>query len=282
MTLKSGVLWNALVAGSLLSVATATTASAQETCTPRHEGMQTIEKGYLTPAVTILTPVSFIDENGKLAGVDGDILTEIAKMECLEIKNLTVDPAAAVQSVVSKRADTTVGGWYRTAERGKVVSLSAPIWLSQMGVWSKDGIDSIDGLAGKNVGAVQGDLWIADVKAVFGEKLSLYPNSVAMQQDLMAGRLDAALQGVIIGVAAKAAGTLEGIEVKAVKPDPRVRASEFPGQINFPVSKDNPSLLAAFDDDINELHKNGKITEILLKYGMEASAGDTGEPRVLE
>lgn len=268
--------------GVLLSVGLASTAFAQDNCTPRHENVQTIEKGYITPAVTIVVPASFLDDSGKLSGIDADILGEIARMECLEIKPLMVDPAAAIQSVVSRRADTPMGGWFRTAERAKIVNLSMPLYVSQMGIWSKDGIDTVDGLMGKRIGAVQGDLWVADAKNVLGDSLTLYPHAVALQQDLVAGRIDAALQSTLAGIAAQQAGALDGIQVKALKADPRIAATQDPGQTNFPVSKDNPSLLAAFNDDITELHNNGTITKILEKYGMEASAGDTGEPRELK
>lgn len=271
-----------LVAGAFLSVGWVAAASAQEACTPRHAGVQTLEEGYIISAATILSPISFVDDNGQISGIDGEILTEIAKMECLKVKPVTVDSSAAVQSVISKRTDTTIGGWFRTEARAKVVNLSEPIWLAQMGVWSKDGIDTITALEGKRVGAVQGSLWNNDIKAVFGENLKLYPTGVAMQQDLMAGRLDAAFESIEAGNAAKRAGTLEGIEVKPIKPDDRVDASKNPGQINFPVSKDNPSLLAAFGANIKTLHENGKIAEILVKYGMDASAADTGAPRLLK
>lgn len=271
-----------LIAGAFLSVGWAAAASAQETCTPRHEGVKTLEEGYITSAVTILSPISFVDGKGEISGIDGEILTEIARMECLKVKPVTVDSSAAVQSVISKRTDTTIGGWFRTEARAKVVNLSEPIWLAQMGVWSREGIDTIAALEDKRVGAVQGSLWNNDVKAVFGEKLKLYPNGVAMQQDLMAGRIDAAFESIEAGNAAKRAGTLEGIQVKPIKPDDRVDASKNPGQINFPVSKDNPSLLAAFDANIKVLHENGRIAEILVKYGMDASAADTGAPRLLK
>lgn len=281
MTVQSGLRWSALIAGSILSASVSSTAFAQDTCTPRHEGVETVEAGYITAAMTILQPVSFFDGDGKLSGIDGDILTEIAKMECLEIKTLTVDPAAAIQSVVSRRADTPTGGWFRTSARAEVVNLSAPTWLVQMGIWSKDGFDTISEIEGKKIGVVQGDLWVTDAQAVFGNDLTLYPHSVAMQQDLMAGRIDAALQSTLVGVAAQSAGTLTGVEVKPVQPDERIAASQNPGQINFPVSKENPSLLEAFNDNIRELHENGTIRDILVKYGMDASAAETGDPREL-
>lgn len=279
--MKYGIHWSSMAAASLLSLGIATAAMAQDACVPRHPGVETVEAGYITAAMTILQPVSFFNDQGVLSGIDGDILAAIAKLECLEVKPLTVDPAAAIQSVVSRRADTPTGGWFRTKARAEIVNLSEPTWLVEMAIWSKDGADTIAGIEGRKIGAVQGDLWVAEAQTVFGDNLTLYPHSVAMQQDLMAGRIDAALQSTLVGIAAIDEGTLTGVEVKPVQPDPRIAATQAAGQINFPVAKENPSLLEAFNDDIKELHANGTIRDILVKYGMGASAADTGEPREL-
>ncbi|WP_415183934.1 substrate-binding periplasmic protein [Phaeovulum sp.] len=282
MKTASRIHWSSLAFGALLSFGVAGTATAQDSCTPKHEGLQTLEQGFIIPAVTILVPFSFMDANGKASGIDGDILAEIAKMECLEIKPQTVDTAAAIQSVISKRADTTVGAWYRTEKRAEVVNLSAPLYVDQMSVWSKAGIDTMTGLEGKTVGTVQGNLWVTDVAAILGDSLMLYPNSVGMQQDLMSGRIDAGLEGMGAAIAAMSAGGMEGMQIKPIQPDDRVGASQAAGQITFPLAKGNDALLAAFDDDIKELHESGKIAEILEKYGMSPSAADTGEARLLK
>lgn len=282
MTGWFGTLWKSFATGALLSVAVGTTALAQEACTPRHEGLQTLEEGFITAAVLILPPVAFVDASGAVTGIDGDILHEIAKMECLEVKALTVDQAAAIQAVISKRADLTMGGWFRTAARAEVVNLSEPLYLQQMSVWSSEGIDTIADLEGKKVGTVQGTLWAKDAKTIFGDDLTLYANSVGMQQDLMSGRIDAAFNSLAAGLGAKFAGGLEGIKVEVAKADPRIKASEIPSQSSFPVSKENASLLQALDDDIKELRANGTIAKILEKYGMPVSAADTGEARLIK
>lgn len=274
--------WGTLVAGTLLAFGIAGAAAAQDSCTPRHEGLQTLEEGFITPAITILMPFSFMDDKGSASGIDVEILAEIAKMECLELKPQTVDTAAAIQSVITKRADTTVGSWYRTEQRAKVVNLSAPLYIDQMTVLSTDGVDTIADLEGKKVGTVQGNLWVADVMAIFGDSLKLYPNSVGMQQDLKSGRIDAGLEGGGAAIAALRSGGMEGLEIKPIQPDDRVGASQAPGQITFPLAKDNAALLAAFNENIKELHEAGKIAEILEKYGMDPSAAETGEPRLLK
>ena len=230
------------IAGALLS---AQVASAQD-CTPKHE-LTTIQPGALTVAVTTYAPYSYVDEAGVMKGIDGDIAAEIAKRECLQVKPVAVDPAAAIQYVLSGQADISTGDWYRTAERAKVMNLSAPLYTDQMGIYSKEGFEKVSDLEGKRVGTVQGYLWVADLKALLGSSLKLYPNSVNLQQDLSAGRLDVAIDGYSTGVVAKQKGALKDIKVMIAAPDPRVKATKEAAQGGFPYSLKGKELGAALD-----------------------------------
>lgn len=252
-----------------------------QSCTPKHE-FPTVEKGYITVAPSTYPPYSSVDNTGEIQGIDGDILKEIAKLECLKVKAIPVDPAAALQYVISGKAEMTTGDWYRTEARERVTSLSAPLYLDQMAVYSRAGIDTVDGLLNENVGSTQGNLWIPDVKKLLGEKLKLYPVSPAALQDLEAGRINVLLDGYSVGVLAQKQGALKDIIIKVIKPDPRVGASMEAGQGAFPMNKANTALRTAIDADIQELHKNGTIGKILAKYGLDPSAAETGAPRLIK
>ncbi|CAM5762942.1 amino acid ABC transporter [Labrys miyagiensis] len=257
-----------------------TFAQAQD-CKPKHS-FSTVEAGFITVAATPYAPYSLIDAAGVLQGIDGDILAEIAKLECLKIKAIPVDGGAAIQYIIGRKADTTTGDWYRTAERARVVYLSAPLYVDQMAVYSKEGFDSIGQMDGKVIGSTAGNLWNADMKKVFGDNVKLYPNSVAMQQDLMAGRVDLGVDGESIGVVAQQQGQLKGIKIVTIKPDPRVAATQEAGQGTFPLTKSNTEMGKAFDEDIEALHKDGTIAKLLVKYGLNESAATTGEPRLIK
>ena len=58
-------------------------------------------------------------------------------------------------------------------------------------------------------------------------------------------------------------------------------ASVNAGQGAFPMSKRNEGMLEAFNENIAELHENGTIKAILEKYSLDASASETGAPRLL-
>jgi polar amino acid transport system substrate-binding protein len=265
------------IAGALLS---AQVASAQD-CAPKHK-LTTIQLGALTVAVTTYAPYSYVDEAGVMKGIDGDIAAEIAKRECLQVKPVAVDPAAAIQYVLSGQADISTGDWYRTAERAKVMNLSAPLYTDQMGIYSKEGFEKVSDLEGKRVGTVQGYLWVADLKALLGSSLKLYPNSVNLQQDLSAGRLDVAIDGYSTGVVAKQKGALKDIKVMIAAPDPRVKATKEAAQGGFPYSLKGKELGAALDADIEDMHKDGTIVRILEAYGLNGSAANTGTPRLVQ
>ena len=265
---------------ALALAAVPVTAQAQS-CTPKHT-FTTVEAGFITVGASTYAPFSLINANGVLVGIDGDIMAEIAKMECLKVKPVVADGGSGIQYVLSKKADTTTGDWYRTAERARVVYLSAPLYVDQMAVYSKEGYDSISQMEGKVIGSTAGNLWNTDMKKVFGDKVKIYQTSVQMQQDLMAGRVDLGVDGESIGVVAQQQGQLQGIKIVTIKPDKRVAASQEAGQGTFPMTKDNEGLHKAFDEDIAELHKNGTIAKLLKKYGLNESAATTGEPRLIK
>jgi polar amino acid transport system substrate-binding protein len=275
---------NGIIRKSIISVAIlmglSATALAQD-CKPKHE-FKTTTPGTLTIAVTTYAPHSFMDEGGKMSGLDGDIATEFAKRECLTLKPVAVDPAAAIQYVLSGQADITTGDWYRTAERAKVMNLSYPLYKDQMGLYSKDGIKTVEELVGKNVGTVQGYLWVTDAKKLLGANLRLYPNSVNMHQDLASGRIDVGIDGYSTGAYAAKNGNLKDIKVEIAQPDDRIRATKEAAQASLPYAKSATDFGAALDANIEEMHKDGTIAKILNSYGLDESIGDTGAPKLIE
>ncbi|RDL50445.1 putative ABC transporter extracellular-binding protein YckB [Ensifer sp. M14] len=265
------------IAGILVS---SQVALAQD-CTPKHT-FSTIEEGTLTVAVTTYVPHSYLDDAGNMKGIDGDIAAEFAKRECLKVKAVAVDPAAAIQYVLSGQADIATGDWYRTAERAKVMNLSAPLYTDQMAIYSKDGFANVADLEDKQVGTVQGYLWVTDLKAMLGSKLKLYPNSVNMQQDLFAGRIDVAVDGYSTGVVAEKSGALKDVKVKVAASDDRVRATKEAAQAAFPYSFNAKELGVALDAQIEAMHADGTIVNVLKSYGLDGTAAATGAPRLVQ
>lgn len=255
-------------------------AMAQD-CTPQHE-VTTVEKGFLTIAAPTFPPFSIPEGPNAVSGVDADVAKAIAAAECLDIKVAQVEYATAIPYVISGRADLAIGTYYRTEERAKVAALSAPIYLDQMGIFSKEGVDTVSGLEGRKVGTVQGYLWVAELEKLLGNNLSLYNNYVALYQDLEAGRIEIGVDGYGVGTSAQAGGALADIQIKVAQPDDRVGASVAPPQIGLPIMIDNTALLEAANDVIAGLHESGGMGEILATYGLDPAVADVGEPRLVK
>jgi polar amino acid transport system substrate-binding protein len=178
--------------------------------------------------------------------------------------------------VQSGRADLTAADWYRTKDRAKVVALSNPVYADQMGLISEDGISDVADLKGLTVGTVDGYLWVDALRDYLGDGLKTYANTPNLYGDLKAGRIDVVVDSVAAGQY-----NAEDHQVEVAEPSPDVPVTQSPGQSNFPMNRGNAALIAAVNEDIATLRQNGRLAEILEKHGMDASAADPGEPRLL-
>ncbi|HEY0575905.1 MAG TPA: ABC transporter substrate-binding protein [Pseudonocardia sp.] len=250
---------------------------AAGSCTPKHQ-FSTIEKGTLTVGVYDIPPYATTTGPDGMGGVDADIVREIAKRECLTITAQSGNTPSLIPSVQQGRADLATGDWYRTEARSKIVNLSDPLYLDEMGIVSAAGLSSVSEMEGKQVGTVDGYLWVKELQQVLGANLRLYPSTVDMTQDLKAGRIEVGVDSY-----GSALHNFQGTatKIQVAKPDDRVAASKEAAQATFPMAKDNQDMLKAFNETIAELHKDGTITKILEANGLPASAEKTGAPRLI-
>ncbi|HRI94298.1 MAG TPA: transporter substrate-binding domain-containing protein [Nocardioides sp.] len=276
--------WVVGIAMSLsLSALTACTSSsadsqkdvaAPEDCTPEHD-VTTVEDGVLTVAAVNVPPVVVSSDND-FEGLEPTLIKKFAEANCLSVKANTMDFAATIPAIQSGRADIAIGGYYRTAERAKVVALSNPVWLDQMGIASESGISTVDGLEDVKVGTVDGYLWVPELQDVLGSNLTVYPSAVALKADLDAGRIEAAVDSTAL------ADAYDGFTMVAAEPDDRVQSTIQPAQVGFPMTMDNSSLETAVNDAIAEWQADGAVADALTQVGMPAELAQVGEPRLIQ
>jgi len=272
-------LLNMAVLGCMLA---ATTIAQAEDCKPAHE-FNTVVPGKLTATFYDYAPYTSADQNGQTSGIDIEILRVIAKENCLELDASIVDPAATIQSVVTGKADIAVGGWNRTEKRAQVVGISNPINLAPMGIWSKDGTNTVEGLLDRKLGTVSGYMWVEEVRKMSGPNLNLYPNRVALHQDLQSGRVEVALDGYIAGTYAQTKGAFPDLKIEMVTtPDERIQASVYPPQTGILYTKENEALGTAINAVVADLKKSGKIRELLVSFGLDAALAETGDARLVK
>lgn len=255
--------------------------AAAEDCVPRDEGLTTLKEGVLTVAQYEYVPFSMSDKPGELTGLEGDILTRFAELECLTLEISKGDSPAMITSVATGRADTTLGSWYRTKERAEKVRLSEPVVVSPFSSVTKDGIDSVDGLKSLHLGVGQGLIGVDDMKKVFGGDLKIYQNDDAVFDDIGSGRIDGSVQGFIAGSQYLKKHEIEGFVVTPLKADDRIPSTKKPGQTNFPVNQNNASLGEAIDSVVSEMRKSGELDEIAEKYELDPQVMHPGESNLL-
>ena len=162
-----------LLAISLSACGGSESSSVAADCKPAHADLKTLNQGELTVASYDYAPATIL--NGEnVTGMEGDLINEIAKLECLKVTVSTSGGAGAViPSVQSKRVDIGSGNWLRTKERTKIVYMSTPLWSDPQAIVSTKGLTS-DDLEGKKVGSVAGNLWNDSMQKWHGYKIKIY------------------------------------------------------------------------------------------------------------
>ena len=245
-------------------------------CKPVVDGVKTVKKGKLTMAVAEYPPY-ISTAGGKLSGVDGDVLAEVAKRLCLQPDPKTQSFSAIIESVKNNSADLTAGNWYINDERKQQFEVSNPVYADQMAVISKAGGDSVSALEGQTVGTTQGYLWVEDLQKVLGKQnVRLYATEDAAYQDVKVGRIDSAV--ITYGGGTQLLNTYKDktSKLEVLQPDERVAASVGTPQTAVLVQKGNASLVEAVNQVVADLRQEGKLAEILTENGLPESAGDVG------
>lgn len=258
------------------STATADGAKGAAACTPKHQ-FSTVEKGKLTVAFGPALPYIEV-KDGKLTGVDGDVLNAIAELECLEIvRKPFAGSAGAIQTLQSGRADVLAGGWYRSAERAKTLGQTVPVYYDFTAFVSKDGIDSLDQVKGKKVALEQGTLFAEPVAKVVGTgNVKLFQSADAAFQDIVNGQSAVAVMGSgQAGYRLSQKSNLK-LQIKPAKPDPAFPPSEAVNEVNFLHAKSNSELTAALDADIEALRADGTVQKALDTFGLSAPVNFSG------
>jgi polar amino acid transport system substrate-binding protein len=236
-------------------------------CKPAHN-FTTIDKGKLTVSVYVSPP--YTEQKGSaFGGVDGLIITELAKRECLELKASPVAGAALIASVQSKRADLAIGGVYRTAEREQLLELSDTMYRDGMALLSKKDVSGVAGLKGKTVGVIQGYLWNEELQKALGtDAVKIYQASDGLVNDLTNGRVDAGVFTTAEAGFRASQNKAANFKVTEFEADASVPSSQKPGEVVLAMTKGNTAMKQAFSEDIKALVSDGTIARFLKDNNM--------------
>ena len=237
-------------------------------CTPAHEGLTTYTDGVLTVGVPENLPYTQT-EGTDASGLEIDLIKQIAEAECLGVAFVPITYANGIPMISEQqKTDLISGGWYVTEARAEQVGFTTATFYDTMGIISADGASTVEEL--ETIGAVgsgAGFSWEADVSAILGDEFKTYPGTIEMKQDLLNGRIQAALDGYAVAVAAYADTdfTVEPVEV-----DDRVAITTEMPRIAFPIAKENTELIAAISALIDEYREDGTLADLLADYDLPA------------
>jgi polar amino acid transport system substrate-binding protein len=233
--------------------------------------LELVEAGTLTVAFNGDMPGTGW-QDGRLIGLDGEIMQIIAEELGLKVKPALMEWAAEIASVQAGRVDIMHGmmGW--NDQRIKVINISDPIYYGGANITQKksNSWSTIKELEGKTIATIQGFGWIDQLKAIEGATLKLYDTSDAAIRDLLAGRIEALFADPPLIQYAISKNPDWDIHSVAIGQDFDEKYSLLTGKYNvvFGLNQAAPELLKAVNDKIAELWASCKNLEVAKKYGL--------------
>ena len=256
--------------GSSASSSTAEAESSVESSTESSETSSTegttdsseiklAEAGTLTMGTNAAFPPYEYYDGDTIVGIDAEIAAAVAEKLGLELKIVDMDFSSLITAVQSGKIDCSLAGMTVNEERLKNVDFSNTYSTGvQVVIVPEDSdIESVDDLAGHLIGVQEsttGHIYCADD---FGEEnVIAYTTGPIAVQSLVQGKVDCVVidkQPALSFVEAN-----EGLKIL----DTEYVVEDYAAAI----SKNNPALLAGFNQALEELTADGTIDAILAKY----------------
>ena len=263
-----------LLAGAILL---ALAACGSEEATGEAKGLDTLEPGIIRVAVQPYAPYTSVEE-GKLKGLDSDILEAAAKNLDLKVEPQVTDFNGMLGGVQSHRVDMSIGGIAWSADRQKEGLFTDPAYYSPpaMAVHGSETYKTVADLEGKDLGTVTGYVWVKSIKAINGAKLHAYPDANGVFNDLSSGRVQVGFLDPLIIIDAKKKRPDMDFSTQYLTPPTAAEIKATPEleylapyQVAFYVAKQAPKLEAAISKEIAKMYASGELTDLIKKYGGE-------------
>lgn len=206
-------------------------------------------------------------KTGQLAGYDVDLAKALAARLGLTPQFVTIEWTAILAGLAAGKYDVIVSQVGITAKREGVFDFSRPYTYSspQLIVRSNESAAyaKLADLKGKTLGVGQGSVFEQQARAVAGIEVKRYPAAPENLQDLAFGRIDAALNDSLI-----VPWLLKHSQLP-IKAGARVGTV---ARMGIPFRKGNPKFKAAVDKVLTELHADGSLQAMSIKwFGSDAS-----------
>ncbi len=224
----------------------------------------------VTLAIAADPPSTFLDDKTHaFAGADVRISKEIMKRLGIGKVTWNIMPFdAMIPALLSGRADIIVDNLHENAQRLRVVSFTSPAYWYGSAIAVQRGnplkIHGWDDFGGRTIGTLRGSInhQLLDGRKDLKE-LKLYTSSEAEFADLIAGRIDVAMEdGIKISLFLKQHPN-SGMEMVA---DYRPLPQEY-GYARYALRKGDVDLNHAVSRALDELRADGTLASILKQFG---------------
>lgn len=266
----------AISAATLLALS-ATPAFAQDEAEADGHLARIMDAGVITMSTDPqYPPQSVLTTEGGYEGFDIDVGTEIANRLGVEIAFETPDWAIITAGSWGDRWDFSVGSMTITSAREEILDFTQPYYYTpaQMAAKADLGIDSLDDLAGKTVCMGEATTYLEWMEGTLdfgtaspetvppeGSVATTLPTDRQCADSWASGRSD--FEGWLSSATTVQAAIDEGLPVVAVG-EPvffEPLAAAFDKGV-----EDNDSLVSAVDEIFGEMHADGTLRELSLKW----------------
>jgi polar amino acid transport system substrate-binding protein len=239
------------------------------------EGFETLTPGVLKVAIEPYMPYTAL-KDGKLVGLDSDILAAIANKLSLKIETSVTDFPGMLAAVQSQRADITIGGIAWSDPRQKVGLFTDPPYYSPpaMAVHGAAEYPDVASLEGKALGTVTGYVWAKSIAQVPNASPHTYPAADSVFEDLSSGRLDVGFLDPLLIIYQRQQRPDMKFDVKYLKPPSADQVAAHPDykyfqpyMTGFYLPKQAPKLTQAISDQIDAMYKDGSMSALVSKWG---------------
>lgn len=217
---------------------------------------------FLIATDTTFAPFEF-EENGKMVGIDMDILAAIAEDQGFEYELKTLGFNAAITALESRQVDGVIAGMSITSEREEKYNFSTPYYEAGVIMAVKAGNTSVKGyddLKGQTIAVktgTQGSDYAESIKDKYGFDVKYFEDSSSMYDEVLTGNSAACFEDFPVVAYAITQGL--GLTV--------IGEQSNQTSFGFAVNKGkNEELLNMFNKGLENIKENGIYQDIIDKY----------------
>ncbi|WP_252504324.1 transporter substrate-binding domain-containing protein [Sporosarcina sp. Marseille-Q4943] len=202
--------------------------------------------------------------DGKLTGIDIDIISAIAKNQGFEIEFDAMDFGGIIPAMQADQLDIAIAGMSITDKRREVVDFSDPYFdagLSLVINSKTTDINSLEDLSGKVIAVKNGTTgasFAQEHESEYGYQVVQFDDSPAMFQEVQNGNADALIEDYPVIAYAISQNSLN---LKIV--GERLNGDQYGIAV---LKGKNSDVLKKINDGLQELRDSGEYDEILAKY----------------